>query len=116
MLSDFSTAKKTIRTSNSNLSIEAVNGCCCGIDRKPDKGTYFKLCGQVFWTFISGNENLYLDIIEPLGSKAKERNEEFAHLYAQTINKFTRQFIDNFCKESGEVDWEKIVKFNSANK
>lgn len=36
-----------------------------------------KLCGQRFWEFISARKNLYTDIIEPLGSRAKERKEEF---------------------------------------
>ncbi|MBA2620820.1 MAG: cytosolic protein [Acidobacteria bacterium] len=50
--SDFLTAKKTLRTSNSGLNIIAVNGCCYGRDNKPDKGDYFKYCGQSFWEFI----------------------------------------------------------------
>jgi len=114
LITDFRTAKKTLRTSNSQLVIMAVNGCCYGRDNNPDKGDYLKYCGQDFWTFISGNENLYLDIIEPLGHKAMERNKEYQILYSQMINKFTVQFLNDFCKESGEVDWEKLVKFNSG--
>ncbi len=114
MISDFKSAKIVLRTSNSNLNIIAINGCCYGRDNKPDKGDYFKYCGQRFWEFISGDENLYLDIIEPLGKKAKERNEEFLTSYSQMINKFTKEFIDDFCKENGEIDWEKIVKLNSG--
>jgi len=45
MKSDFKTAKKALRTSNSQLNIFAVNGCCYGRDNKPDKGEYFKYCG-----------------------------------------------------------------------
>lgn len=112
--SNFITAKKTLRTSNSNLNILAVNGCCYGIDRKPDKGDYFKYCGQYFWNFISGDPNLYLDIIEPLGHKAKERNEEFLISYSNRINLFTKEFTINYCKPSGEIDWQKIVILNSA--
>ncbi|MDR0712962.1 MAG: cytosolic protein [Bacteroidales bacterium] len=116
MAADFKTAKKTLRTSNSQLVITAVNGCCYGIDNRPDKGDYFKYCGQEFWTFISGNENLYLDIIEPLGNNAKQKNEEFQKSYHKMINKFTKQFVIDFCKEDGEIDWEKLVKFNSGRK
>ena len=58
MILDFKTAKKTLRTSNSQLNIVAVNGCCYGRDNKPDKGDYFKYCGQRFWEFISGDSNL----------------------------------------------------------
>ena len=111
---DFKTAKKTLRTSNSNLTIVAVNGCCYGIDDHPDKGDYFKYCGQRFWSFISGNDNLYLDIIEPLGHKAKERNDEFQKSYVKAINRFTKQFLMEFCLVNGDIDWIGLVKFNSA--
>ena len=114
LIADFKTAKKTLRTSNSQLMIVAINGCCYGIDNNPDKGDYFKYCGQEFWSFISGNENLYTDIIEPLGHKARERNEEFQKSYAMMINKFTKQFSNEYCNDTGEIDWKKLVKFNSG--
>jgi hypothetical protein len=114
MISDFKTAKKTLRTSNSQLNITAVNGCCYGIDNNPDKGDYFKYCGQEFWSFISGNENLYIDIIEPLGYKARERNDEFQKSYSQMINKFTKEFAIVYCNDDGEINWEKLVRFNSG--
>ena len=103
-----------MRTSNSQLNITAVNGCCYGIDNNSDKGDYFKYCGQEFWSFISGNENLYIDIIEPLGHKARERNDEFQKSYTQMINKFTKEFSNTYCNDNGEIDWEKLVKFNSG--
>jgi len=113
MVEDFKTAKKTLRTSNSKLTIIAINGCCYGIDNTPDKGNYFKYCGQRFWEFISGNSNLYTDIIEPLGHKAKEKNDEFYKSYAQMINKFTTEFSKDFCSKIGDINWEKLVEFNS---
>lgn len=114
MISDFRTAKKTLRTSNSNLNIVAINGCCYGRNKKHDKGDYFKYCGQEFWEFISGDANLYIDVIKPLGHTAKERNDEFNVSYAQLINKFVLSFSQNYCNPSGDIDWEKIVKFNSG--
>jgi hypothetical protein len=103
-----------LRTGNSHLNVYSVNGCCYGRDRYPDKGDYFKYCGQGFWTFISGNENLYLEIIEPLGHKAHERNEGFKKSYSLMINKFTKQFANEFCNDNGEIEWEKFVHFNSG--
>ncbi len=114
MIADFRTAKKTLRTSNSKLNIVAVNGCCYGSDNSPDKGDYFKLCGQRFWEFISGDEALYIELIQPLGHKAKEKNEEFLVSYSQMINKFTKEFSNLFCKDSGEIDWPNLVRFNSG--
>lgn len=113
MLSDFKTAKKILRTSNSQINVVAINGCCYGIDRNPDKGEYFKYCGQEFWHFISGEENLYIELIEPLGYKAREKNDDFMLSYTQMINKFTREFSNSFCKKNGDIDWKKLLEFNS---
>ncbi len=63
---------------------------------------------------ISGIPTLYTDIIGPIGNKARERNEAFQLEYAKVINRFTREFIEEFCLEDGQIDWEKIVHFNSA--
>ena len=100
MKNDFSTAKRALRTSGHQEEIIAVNGCCYGRENKPDKGDYFKFCGQQFWTFISGDSNLYTDLIEPLGHKAKEKNEEFEIEHATILNIFTDEFSHKFCKES----------------
>ena len=114
MILDFKTAKKTLRTSNSQLNIVAVNGCCYGRDNKPDKGDYFKYCGQRFWEFISGDSNLYTELIEPLGHKSKDRNDDFIKSYSQMINKFTLEFTSNFCEINGAINWDKLIKLNSS--
>lgn len=116
MKDDFKLAKRTLRTSNSKLNIVCINGCCYGKDLKPDKGDYFKYCGQKFWEFISGDSNLYTTIIEPLGHKAKEKNEEFILSYSRLLNRFTKEFTQEFCSSNGSIDWEKLVRFNSAIK
>lgn len=113
MRDNFKRAKRVLRTSNSNLQIVAINGCCYGRDNKPDKGDYFKYCGQKFWEFISGNANLYLEIIGPLGHKAKKRNEDFLEKYSQIVNKFTLEFGQVYCVD-GKIDWNALVKFNSS--
>ncbi|MEW6165877.1 MAG: PmeII family type II restriction endonuclease [Pseudomonadota bacterium] len=92
----------------------AVNGCCYGRDSKPNKGDYLKLCGQPFWELVSGDDTMYQRIIEPLGSRAKERNEEFEKEYSKVINRFTAQFILDFCAQDGAIDWDRVVAFNSA--
>ncbi len=116
LIFDFKTAKKTLRTSNSKLNVVAVNGCCYGRNKNPDKGDYFKYCGQQFWEFISGNTELYTEIIEPLGHKAQEKNEDFLKSSSQMINKFTKEFANEFCDDNGAINWKKLVQFNSATK
>jgi hypothetical protein len=114
MENNFNTAKRTLRTSNPHLQIICVNGCCYGKDNNFDKRSYLKYCGQEFWEFIGGNENIYTDIIELLGHKAKERNEDYLEKYSQMINRFTKEFIELFCDSCGKIDWKKLVTFNSG--
>ncbi len=113
MKDNFRKAKKVFATSGNTQNIIAVNGCCYGRDNQPQKEEYQKLCGQRFWEFISGEPNLYVDIIEPLGHKAKEKNDEFLKAYAQIINKFTSEFSSDYC-DDGVISWERLVKLNSS--
>lgn len=115
MKEDFIKAKRILRTGKSKLNIVAVNGCCYGRDNNPDKGDYFKYCGQDFWCFISDEPNLYTDIIEPLSTDAKENNDEFQRMYSKLLNVFTQKFIADYCMEDGSIDWQKLVKFNSGS-
>lgn len=109
----FRKAKRVLGSHQPARRIEAVNGCCYGRSRCEQKTEYTKLCGQRFWTFVSGEESLYKEIIEPLGYQARERNEEFAVEYAKVLNRFTADFISEFCRQDGAIDWEKLVEFNS---
>ena len=114
MVDNFNSARKVLRTSGSNINVLAVNGCCYGRttsknNYKP-KGDYYKFCGQVFWEFISGDDQLYIEIIEPLGYLAPEKNDEYLKSYAQKINLFTKELADDFFKVNGEIDWNKLLE------
>ena len=69
----------------------------------------------MFWEFISGDKNLYTEIIKPLGYKAKEKNEEFLNAYNRLINILTFEFNKQFCVD-GVIDWKSLVRFNSSVK
>lgn len=109
---NFNKAKKILKK-QTNKNVVAVNGCCFGKDNKPEKDGYIKLCGQRFWELISGNERLYIDIVEPIGYKAKQKNEDFIQAYSQVINNLTQEFSEKYC-DNGLINWEKLIKFNSG--
>jgi hypothetical protein len=113
MRSDFLRAKKILRQSSAMLEIIAVNGCCYGKDSTPDKGDYFKYCGQLFWELISGDAELYVKIIEPLDEKARQKDEAFKEAYSQKVNILTEGFLTQFC-ENGQIDWNRLIKFVSG--
>ncbi|MFB3851350.1 MAG: PmeII family type II restriction endonuclease [Acidobacteriota bacterium] len=114
MKDDFRKAKRILQSNIKGKNVIAINGCCYGKDDSPDKGDYLKLCGQRFWEFISGDENLYINIIEPIGHKAKEKNDKFNEEYGNVLNKFTGEFLKEYCDENGVILWEKLTKFNSG--
>lgn len=115
MVEDFRSAKKTLGTSGSQMNVVAVNGCCYGTDRVQNKGDYFKYCGQDFWEFISGNRDLFVELIEPIGCGAREKNDDFLKSYSHLIDKLTGEFSKEFCEVSGDISWNKLVRFNSSS-
>ena len=113
MKDNFSTATRVIRQGNRTANVVAVNGCCYGRDTSPNKGSYFKYCGQEFWELISGDAEFYTRIIEPIGHNAKQRNQTFAEQYGAVINRLCAEFA-GFCAADGSIDWPKLVAFSSS--
>ena len=94
-----------------------IEGCCYGNDNKGySNSSHEKYCGEKFWTLISGEPTLFVDIIEPLGFKAKEKNDEYYVEYGKMINKFTKDFLANYCNADASINWDKIVRLNAAIK
>lgn len=119
MKDNFNKAKKVLGTSGgiNSTSIVCIEGCCYGYDTNPEKGTHIKLCGQDFWTLISGgNFSLYKDIIEPIGKIAKLRNDSLLEITNAKLNKFTAEFIEEYCDKNGAIDWDLLVSGNSGSR
>jgi len=96
-------------------NVQPVLGICYGKTRTKYLRGYLKIVGQNFWYLISENENLYTDIIEPIGFRAREHNKAFEYEKARVVNRFTKMFIDRFCDDDGAINWVKLVEFNSGN-
>lgn len=111
----FKNASKIVKQSRRSISVQPVLGICYGKVKTVDTGLFLKIVGQSFWHFISGDENLYIDLIEPIGYEAKKHNEVYLKERDNTYNRFIREFTIDFCKSSGEIDWAKLVQFTSCN-
>lgn len=110
----FKKAVQVLKQSKSVKSVQPVLASCYGKRKSVNNGEYLSICGQEFWHFISGNRNLYVDLIEPLGHQAKQHNQHYDEELAVVINKFTAEFSKDFCAE-GRIDWKMLVQFNSGN-
>jgi len=113
---DLRDAVRRLKQSRSITNIQPTLGICYGRTKTVfTNDGYLKVVGQNFWTLISGNKELYVDLIEPLGYRAKEHNEAYQNERGRISNLLTRDFIDQFCDSSGYIDWPKVVRANSQN-
>ena len=113
---NFLKAQRIYRTSGNKIPCEPVEGCCYGNKQTKKDGGHTLLCGQGFWEFISGSKSLYTDIIEPLGTDAHIKNEQYKREYDKMITKFSLEFGRKYCAEDGSINWKDIVKLNSETK
>lgn len=118
MKRNLKTAKKFLRVELKKNNIVSVNGCTYGRDNHPHKVnknpdlSYYKICGQPFWELISGDNQLYKKIIQPLDKEAKKRDDVFKVLYIKKINEMTRDVVDFFYTKDN-LDWDKIIDYVS---
>jgi Type II restriction endonuclease EcoO109I len=113
---DFIRARKTLQSNAKPRPVRFLNGCCYG-RAYTNYGDFEKVCGETFWTLISGEPRLFVELVEPLGYEAKRHNDAFEQRYAQVRTGFTKQFIDQFCDPADfSIDWEKIVRMNSGTR
>lgn len=112
---DLQNAVKRVKQSHLNINVQPVLGICYGKTATSYLRGYLKIVGQNFWYLISQNEQLYTDIIEPIGYQAKEHNEAFLQQKVLVFNRFTREFVNQYCDDRGDIDWVKLVEFNSGN-
>jgi len=111
---NFRKAVRILKQSKLTVNVQPVEGICYGKVKTTYVRGHLKVVGQNFWYLLSEDENLYTDIIEPLGHRAKEHNEEFHNQKGRLINLFTEEFMKEFCTD-GSIDWKKLVEFNSGN-
>ena len=117
---NFRKARAVLQKYGDGNKVIAVNGCIYGKEHNPykiDRGdrnkSYYKLCGQEFWEFISGDDNFYQKIIIPIDKEAKKRDEVFKDAYHAKVNELTKDFSKNYLNKDSRIDWEKIINFVS---
>jgi site-specific DNA-methyltransferase (cytosine-N4-specific) len=106
-------------------NIIPVNGCIYGKNAKlfkahqedPEK-SFYRVAGQDFWQFISGDKEFYKEIIKPIEDEAQERDRAFKEAFDGKINAMSMEFSSIFTfrdpERLGVIDWEKIVEYISG--
>lgn len=104
------------RLSKMRKHFEAIVGYGYGNKQsKKTKYTFKELAGQDFWEDLTGDSDFYLKLIRLMGQKPKEHLPVFQDAFSAALNRFVRDFINEFCFDDGRIDWEKLVQFNSGH-
>jgi hypothetical protein len=81
-----------------------------------DNSRFRRRSGQAFWQEITGDPDFYLKLIRLMKSVPERNRPKFRAEWDQAVNRFTRDFMANFCRKDGSIDWERLVAFNSSAK
>ncbi|WBY63688.1 PmeII family type II restriction endonuclease [Thermocaproicibacter melissae] len=76
---------------------------------------YQELAGQDFWTELTGDNQFYIKLIHMMDKLPEKYVEDFDAAYQRAANRLVKEFTAEFCLEDGNIDWEKLVKFNSGS-
>jgi Type II restriction endonuclease EcoO109I len=112
---DFRRAVQVMKQSKLAGEVLPVLGICYGNFRTRHTGEFLHIGGQSFWHLLSGDTNLYVEIIEPLGHEAQRYDDEFKQHVANVTNRLTHEFTEQFCQPNGAIDWPKLVAAVSGN-
>ena len=96
---------------------EALVGYCYG-SKKPrndsGKWVFQELAGQAFWSRLTGDNDFYMKIIDAMKERPELHRQKFEEEWAKAENRFTREFIKDYCTEDGSINWHALVQLNSG--
>lgn len=113
---NFTAASKLARQAKARY--EAYIGYCYGKKKDSGRGKpkmYQELAGKRFWAELTGDDNFYIKIIDFMGTLPEQYVASYKESYNRAFNRLVREFSNDFCKEDGSIDWEKLVEFNSGD-
>lgn len=111
---DFNALRNRLRKLGKHF--DAIVGYCYGkkVQTTYSKATFRELSGQVFWHELTGDPDFYLKIIRLMNDKPEKHLPPYLEARDAAINRFTKDFILEFCNDDGSINWEKLVHFNSG--
>jgi hypothetical protein len=87
------------------------------VKSKPSKALIYRdSSGQAFWHEITGDPEFYLKLVRLMKTEINQSSWEHDQVLDAAINRFTAEFIRDFCFPDGSIDWEKLVRFTSEDR
>ena len=83
--------------------------------KKPTKNkVYREVAGKEFWEELTNDSDFYLKLVKVINSISMDKTLEFDEEFNKTISRLTKEFSNNFSRDNGSVNWEKLTKFVSG--
>jgi Type II restriction endonuclease EcoO109I len=73
-----------------------------------------KLAGQVFWKLLTGELDFYIRLSQSIGKCSVGHCEAYEKAFELKTSALLKEFSIDYISDSGEIRWDEIVKFNSA--
>ncbi|HFK1721265.1 TPA: PmeII family type II restriction endonuclease [Bacillus cereus] len=102
------------RIAKRGLVFQPIIGYGYGKKHLYGSGGVLEIAGQVFWEEMTGDPDFYIKIIRLIGDKPQKHLPEYQAAFNAAVNRFTREFTNDFCHEDGTINWEKLVDYNSG--
>ena len=113
---DFMTARRVFENKKMRKQFRALLGHCYGRKSSEpcEKRIYYSRSGQAFWQEITGDPEFYLKLILAMNDYPAIQRTIYEKEWNKAVNRFEREFLNDFAKSDGSIDWEKLVRFNSV--
>lgn len=113
---NFANAHSQFLIQQTRKEFKALLGQCYGRanSEASSKRIYSVRSGQAFWEEITGDPDFYLKLIRLMKDYPSRHRPDYQTAWNQAVNRFTREFLENFSTSEGILDWEKITQLNSG--
>ena len=84
------------------------------LNNTPKGKIYRNSSGEVFWTELTGDPDFYLKLIRLMKDEPQKHRPSYKLSWDAAINRFTGEFVKEFCDAKGLIVWEKLAAYVSS--
>ena len=82
---------------------------------EPNQSRIYRIrSGQAFWCELTGDPQFYIKLLDWMGEFPARHRQEYEKAYGKAVNRLTREFLLEFATAEGDIDWVKLLEFNSG--
>lgn len=97
-----------------NKEFRAIIGYGYGRKQVRKASNVEKLAGQAFWRLLTGEADFYLRISAAMETFSGQHGKAYKTAFVQKHRQLLRVFMINYVDADGNILWEAVVRFNSA--